>query len=142
MSGLKKINSKNEYGSVTAMFVLLFIVLMAVLAIVVDGGRQLSSEIDATDLVNQASRMGAAQLKVEYLRRDQVAINSTKAIAAAEQFMYQHGHPGVAWVKGDVVYARVTYYIRTLLSSVVGINSLKISATGSALDVSGIGPPS
>ncbi len=137
---LNAFKKDSECGSITAMFVILLVVLFAVLAVVVDGGRQLSSEINATNLANQAAREGAAQLRVSYLRQDQVVINSEKAISAAQNFLKVSGHPGVAWVVGNTVYVRVTYSIPTLLSSIIGINSLKISATGSAVNVAGIGP--
>jgi Flp pilus assembly protein TadG len=136
----KKLNLSSESGSITAMLVVLFVVLIACLAIVVDSGRQLGAEVNAQDLVNQAARDGAAQLVVGYLRQGQLVLNQTKAVQAGENFLAASGHPGTVWVVGNTVYAKLNYNIPTLFSSIFGIRYLRISAIGSAVDVSGIRP--
>jgi Flp pilus assembly protein TadG len=117
---------------------LLCVALVALLALVVDGGRTLSAREAALTEAEQAARLGAAQLSATSLHEGETAFEVTGAIAAAEQFMTASGHPGTAVVLGTQVVATVrTYKLATPLLSFVGFSSMPVSASASATAVVG-----
>ncbi len=117
---------------------LLCVALIALLALVVDGGRALSAREAAFSEAEQAARVGAAQLSVASLRAGLTAFQVAGAIAAAEQYMAASGHPGSAAVVGTCVVATVgTYGLSTPFLALVGIDDLPVSASAAATVVVG-----
>ena len=96
---------------------LICVALIAVLALVVDGGRALSARETALSEAEQAARVGAAQLSVASLHAGLTTFQVATATAAAEQYMAASGHPGSAAVVGTCVVATVRTYDLPLLSS-------------------------
>jgi Flp pilus assembly protein TadG len=122
----------------SAFVVLLLVALVALLGLVVDGGSALSARQSAADEAEQAARAGAGALSVEALRTGSLRIDPTAAVAAAEAFARDAGHPGTAWVVGGTVSVEIRYRIPTEVLGLVGINSLPVSAVASAVDVQGV----
>jgi hypothetical protein len=111
---------------------------MALLALVVDGGRALSARDNAFGEAEQAARVGAAQLSAESLHAGLTTFQVSNAVAAAERYMDTAGHGGSASVEGNVVVATVrTYRLATPLLSIVGIDTLPVSASAAATFVVG-----
>ena len=127
-----------ELGALTPFVTLLCVALIAVLALVVDGGRALHARETALTEAEQAARVGAAQLSVASLHAGLTTFQVASATAAAEQYMAAWGHPGSAVVIGTAVVATVrTYELATPLLALVGIDSLPVSASASATVVVG-----
>jgi len=84
---------------------LICVALIAVLALVVDGGRALSARETALSEAEQAARVGAPQLSVSSLHEGLTTFQVATATAAAEQYMAAAGHPGSAVVIGTCVVA-------------------------------------
>jgi len=131
-------SAQRELGALTPFVMLLCLALMAVLALVVDGGRALSARETALSEAEQAARVGAAQLSAASLRAGQTAFQVQSALAAGEQYMAASGHPGSVTVSGSIVVATVhTYQLPTPLLALVGIDHLAVSASASATAVVG-----
>jgi Putative Flp pilus-assembly TadE/G-like len=128
-----------DSGSVTAFVALLLVALVALAGLVVDGGAAISAHQAAVDEAEQAARAGAGALSVEALRSGSLLIDQEAAIRAADAFMSAAGHPGTALVSaGGAVSVSIRYRIPTEVLGVVGITSLSVSATASAIDVRGV----
>lgn len=127
-----------DNGTITVFVVFFFSFLLLLSGIVVDTGRQLYEDRQAEYEAQTAAVLGADSLSVSNLRIGNVIINPAKAIKNAENYMQSTGHPGLAWIKNGIVYTEVTYVIPSIFISMVGINSLTVSATGSATDLYGV----
>lgn len=127
-----------EQGALTPFVMLLCVALMAVLALIVDGGRALSARQAALSEAEQAARLGATQLSIASLHAGRTSFQIGNAEAAAERYMSASGHPGSAVVVGACVLATVrTYALATPLLALVGIDHLPVSASAAATVVVG-----
>jgi alpha-ketoglutarate-dependent taurine dioxygenase len=125
-------------GSVTAFSVVILLALFSVVGVVVDGGAALGAHQRTVDEVEEAARAGAGALSVAGLRRGSLELDDQQAISAAQAFTVAAGHPGRAWVVGQTVFVQVDYRQPTSILGIVGITSLPVSATASAVDVAGV----
>jgi hypothetical protein len=123
---------------VTPFVMLICVALMALLGLVVDGGRALSARGAALSEAEQAARVGATQLSVAWLHAGLTTFQVAGATAAAEQYMATSGHPGSAAVVGTCVVATVrTYRLATPFLALIGIDDLPVSASAAATVVIG-----
>ncbi len=127
-----------EQGSITAFVALMLVTIMALVGLVVDGGSDLSAHQSAVDEAEQAARAGAGALSVEALRSGSLELDAPHAVIAAEQFTVAAGHPGTATVSAGTVTVTVRYRIHTQILGIVGISSLPVSASASAVNVQGV----
>jgi Flp pilus assembly protein TadG len=116
----------------------MLVALFALLGLVVDGGRAMAARQAAQDEAEQAARAGAGALSVESLRSGQTDLDPQAAVAGAESFTLEAGHPGTATVAGGTVTVTVSYPVPTAVLGLVGISSISVSATASAFDVHGV----
>jgi len=123
---------------VSAFVVLLLVAVFALLGLVVDGGAAITARQAAYDEAEQAARAGAGALSVGALRSGSVSLDQSRAVATAEAFTAAAGHQGIASVAGGVVRVQVTYRIPTQILGIVGIGTLPVSASASAVDVHGV----
>lgn len=127
-----------DRGSVTAFAVLMLVAIFVLMGMVLDGGSELSAHQSAVDEAEQAARAGAGALSVDALRSGAVRLNDSQAIAAAEAFTVASGHPGTAVVAGQTVTVEIQYRVPTAILGIIGITSLPVSASASAVDVAGV----
>jgi len=127
-----------DAGSITAFVAAFAVALFALFGLVVDGGRALAARQRAYDEAEQAARAGAGALSVSSLRAGDVQIDDAAAVAAARAFTRAWGHPGTAAVVGGVVEVTIRYRMPTDVLGMIGIGSLPITATGSAMDLAGV----
>ncbi|MGD0441359.1 MAG: hypothetical protein ABSB52_12140 [Acidimicrobiales bacterium] len=127
-----------EQGSFTPFVMLLCVALMAVLALIVDGGRALGARDTAYLEAEQAARVGATQLSAASLHEGLTAFQIAGATAAAERYMSACGHPGSVVVAGSAVIVTVrAYALATPLLAMIGIDQLQVSASAAATVVVG-----
>ena len=139
MSGMRAIQRPApQEGSISAFTVLMLVAVFVLTGLVVDGGTVLSTQQAASDEAEQAARAGAGALSVNALRTGAVELNQQEAIAAAEKFSVAAGHPGIATVSSGVVTVVIQYRVHTEILGIVGIDSLPVSASASAIDVQGV----
>ena len=129
---------RTDGGSISAFVAVMLVAFMALLGLVVDGGAALSAHQAATDEAEQAARAGAGALSVDALRAGVVQLDPEAAVSAAEAFTAAAGHPGTASVSSGVVTVTIHYRVPTALLGIVGIDSLPVSGTASAVDVEGV----
>jgi hypothetical protein len=129
---------RTDGGSVSAFVVLFIVTLMAMLGLVVDGGMAMSAQQSAFNEAEQAARAGAGALSVSALRDGSVQIEPTAAVKAAEDFTVAAGHPGVATVSDGVVRVQIRYQLHTQVLGIVGISTLPVSASATAVDEEGV----
>ncbi len=134
----RAIGEREDRGSITAFSMLLLVAIFVLMGMVLDGGTQVSAHQSAVDEAEQAARAGAGALSVAALRSGSVQLDDQQAIAVAEAFTVASGHPGIATAVGQTVTVRVQYRVPTAILGIVGINSLPVSASASAVDVSGV----
>jgi Flp pilus assembly protein TadG len=127
-----------ENGSVSAFVVLLLVSLFALMGLVLDGGSALTAHQAAGDEAQQAARAGAGALSVDALRSGSVELDDQAAVAAAEAFTVASGHPGTATASSGVVNVQIHYRIPTVILGIIGIQSLQVSGSASAVDVQGV----
>jgi Flp pilus assembly protein TadG len=128
----------SETGSVSAFVVLLIVAVFALLGLVVDGGMAMSAQQSAFDEAEQAARAGAGAVSVSALRNGSLEIDPAAAVAAAEAFTVAAGHPGVATVSDGVVRVQIRYRVQTQVLGIVGISTLPVSASATAVDEEGV----
>lgn len=128
----------SQEGSISAFMVLMLVAVVVLMGLVVDGGAVLSAQQAASDEAEQAARAGAGALSVNALRTGVVELNQQEAIAAAEKFTVAAGHPGVATTSSGMVTVVIRYRIHTEILGIVGVDSLSVSASASAVDVQGV----
>jgi len=129
---------RGETGMITAFVAVLAVALFAVVGLAVDSGRAISAQSIAANEAGQAARTGAGQLSVNALRNGHVALNDASAIQKAEQYMASSGLPGTAWVDDGIVTVRVVEAVPTTILGIVGVQTITVTATASASDVSGV----
>lgn len=127
-----------QEGSITAFAVLMLVAIFVLMGLVVDGGMALSAHQAASDEAEQAAHAGAGELSLNALRSGVVQLDQQEAVNAAEKFTIVAGHPGTATASATTVTVVIQYRIRTEILGIVGLDSLPVSASASALDVHGV----
>ncbi len=128
----------SQEGSISAFVALLLVAVFVLMGLVVDGGFAIAAHQAAYDEAEQAARAGAGALSVDALRSGAVQIDPTRAVGAAEAFTVAAGHRVTATVSGGTVRVEVHYRIRTQILGIIGIGTLPVSASASAVDVHGV----
>jgi Flp pilus assembly protein TadG len=129
---------RSDNGAIAAFVVLIMVGLLALLGLVVDGGSDLTAHQAAQVEAEQAARAGAGALSIDALRDGETLIDAPAAIAAAERFMAEAGHPGSAVLSGGVVTVHIRYQVPTAILGLIGINWLDVSAAAAAVDIGGV----
>ncbi len=130
--------SNRDRGSISAFVALMVVALMALLGLVVDGGRAMAAHQAAMDEAEQAARSGAGAVSTSALRSGSLVLDPSAAVTSADAFTVAAGHPGTAKASGDSVTVSVHYRMATTVLGMVGISSLPVSATATAVDVEGV----
>ncbi len=127
-----------ERGVIAAYVTLLVVPLLALVGLVCDGGRAMAARQAAATEAADAARAGAAQVSVAALRSGSLAVDPSMARRAAFAATVAAGHPGQVVVSGGQVSVRVSYRVPTLLLGLVGVTSIDVSASATAVDVAGV----
>lgn len=127
-----------DSGSIAVFVLLVSTALAALLGLVAEGGQVLAARESATALAEQAARAGAARLDAASLRQGRIVDPGPGPVLAAERVMVAGGHPGRASRSGRVVTATVRpFEVRTPLLAIVGVGSIRVTASASAKAVAG-----
>ena len=128
----------SDAGSISAFVVLLLVALFTLMGLALDGGTAISTQQAAYDEAEQAARAGAGALSVDALRSGSIEVDQQAAIADAEQYTIAAGHRGTATETNGVVTVHIAYRIPTVILGIVGIDTLPVSASASAVDIGGV----
>jgi hypothetical protein len=127
-----------EIGSISAFVAVFAVAAFALMGLVVDGGSALVARQSAADEAEQAARAGAGALSVDALRSGSLQLDQAQAIQDAKEFTIAAGHPGTVSVSGGTVSVSVHYVIHTQILGIIGVDTLPISASASAVDLQGV----
>lgn len=132
-----------EQGSATIFVVGFAIVLFACAGLAIDGGRAINARDQATDVAEQAARVGAGQLDDATLRgaAGTVVLDQAAARLGADSFVLaaNRGYtPTTTFAAGGTsVTVRVAATYRTALLGIININSIDVSGTATATPATG-----
>ena len=130
---------RDERGQVTGMVAVLAVALLALGALVFDGGQILTARREANNLARQAARAGAQELDVAQARVGTFTLDPVAADAAARAYLDGVGvAPESVQVTGDRVEVTVELTQRTPLLSILGIDERTVTATASARAARGV----
>ncbi|MHB1850536.1 MAG: pilus assembly protein TadG-related protein [Acidimicrobiales bacterium] len=122
-----------EAGMVTAFVVIFTLALLAMAGLVLDGGLALAAKVHAIDAAQAAARAGAQAIDIPlYRSTGTITLDPAEATADAQGFLAAAGEHGTVTVAGETVAVTVTITQPTQILSVVGVDQLTVSGTGSA----------
>jgi Flp pilus assembly protein TadG len=122
-----------EQGSITLMLAAMFVGLLALFGIVVDGGTKLDAAQNADAVAQEAARAGAGRVSQSAAyATGQFLVDQQQAVAAARAYLAGGGYTGTVVPQGRAsIRVTVTITKPTQVLSLIGISS--VSATGSAV---------
>jgi Flp pilus assembly protein TadG len=121
------------------MVAILAVALLALGALVFDGGQILTARREANNLARQAARAGAQQLDIAHARTGTFTLDAAAADSAARTYLADQGvTPTAVRVLGDRVEVTVTLTQPTPLLSILGIDARAVTATASARAARGV----
>ena len=121
-----------DRGSITLMLLALFVALIALAGIVIDGGAKLDQAENANAIAQEAARAGAGMVnEAKALATGSFTVDQAQALAAAQQYLARLGVQGTAAPDGpDAIRVTVRLIAPTHVLSIIGIDTMK--STGSA----------
>ncbi|MGH9030833.1 MAG: pilus assembly protein TadG-related protein [Acidimicrobiia bacterium] len=131
--------ARDERGQVTAMVAILSVALLALGALVFDGGQIFTARREANNLARQAARAGAQQLDVAQARAGTFTLDPAAADTAVRDYLGDQGiTPTSLRITGDRVEVTVTLTQPTRLLALLGIEERTVTATASARAARGV----
>ena len=122
----------DERGSVSVIFLACVVVLVVVVGLVVDSSGKYQSSQSAQMTASAAARAGTNALAGQAVVDGTLALNSSAAQAAAQNYLTAAGVTGNVTVVGDTITVSVEDTYTTRFLSLIGVNSLPVGATSSA----------
>jgi Flp pilus assembly protein TadG len=131
---------RDDRGSITLMLLTLFVALIAMAGIVIDGGAKLNQAENATAIAQEAARAGAGMVnQANAYSTGSFTVDQGQAITAAEQYLAGAGYQGsVTPVGNDSIEVTVTVTSPTKVLSIIGIDSMSSTGTATASLVTGV----
>ena len=132
-----------DQGSITLMLLALFVVLIALAGIVIDGGAKLNQAENATAIAQEAARAGAGMVNQgQALSTGSFTVDQAQAVAAAQQYLSSTGYHGsVTPVGAESIQVTVTVTGPTRVLSIIGIDSMTSTGSATASLVTGVTGP-
>jgi hypothetical protein len=131
-----------DEGRVTAFVVVLTTALIGLAGLTLDGGRALAAKVEAIGQAESAARAGADAIDLAtYRTTGATVLLPVQAVARAQTYLAQVGATGTVTIDDQIVTVAVTTTTDTQLLGLVGISSLRVSATGSARPRHGVLTP-
>jgi Flp pilus assembly protein TadG len=129
-----------ERGSLILMLAVLFIALLALAGIVIDGGAKLDEAQNATAIAQEAARAGAGMVnQAQAYAAGTFTVDQGQALAAAQQYLAAAGYQGtVVPVGADSIRVTVTVTEPTKVLSIIGIDSMTATESATAALVTGV----
>ncbi len=127
-----------DRGSATVWAMGIVAVIALLSGAVLDGGNAMAARVQALDIAQQAARAGANQLDLAALREQGVVrLDPGLAQDAATAFLQRAGATGTVTATPVEVRVTVTRSQPTLLLKAVGVDSIGMSATATAVPQTG-----
>lgn len=135
---------RGESGGVAPLVAVMLLGLLAVGALVVDGGVLFAARRDLQGLADGAARAGAMAVDEERLREtEEVRLDPQEAKVSAHAYLGAAGFGGAASVNADLL--SVTVHLSdarpTVMMGLLGVASVEVEARGTARARTGIEGP-
>jgi len=116
--------------------------LMAVVGLALDPGEAFAAKIRAIGEADEAARAGAQQIDLTvYRTTGAIQLDPAAAEQAAQQYLTTEGVSGTATATTTEVTVTITTVYRTQLWQLIGVDSIPVHASGSALAQLGVTGP-
>jgi Flp pilus assembly protein TadG len=132
-----------ERGTITLMLLVMFVALLALAGIVIDGGAKLAQAENAHAIAQEAARAGAGMVnQSKALANGSFTVDQAQALAAAQQYLARLGVQGTAAADGpQAIRVTVTVTAPTHVLSIIGIDSMRSTGSATASLVTGVTGP-
>ncbi len=132
-----------QHGGITLMLVVLFVGLVAMAGIVIDGGAKLTEFENAAAAAQEAARAGAGIVNpATAYQSGSFSVERQRAIAAARSYMAAAGYQGsVSLLGANSIRVTVSITRPTRALSFLGIDSITSTGTATADLVTGVTGP-
>lgn len=132
-----------ERGSITLMLLVLFVGLIALAGIVIDGGAKLNQAENANAIAQEAARAGAGMVNpANAYSTGSFTVDQSQAVAAARQYLAAAGYHGTVTTVGtESIQVTVTVTAPTRVLSIIGIDSMSSTGSATASLVAGVTGP-
>jgi Flp pilus assembly protein TadG len=132
-----------ERGTITLMLLVMFVALLALAGIVIDGGAKLAQAENANAFAQEAARAGAGMVnQSKALATGSFTVDQAQALAAAQQYLARLGLQGRAVPDGpDAIRVTVTVIAPTHVLSIIGIDSMRSTGSATASLATGVTGP-
>ena len=132
-----------DRGSLTLMLAVMFVALLALAGIVIDGGAKLNQAENAAAIAQEAARAGAGMVnQANAYTHGSFTVDQAQALAAARKYLANSGYHGSALPVGtQSIEVTVTVTGPTRVLSIVGIDSMTSTASATASLVTGVTGP-
>lgn len=130
-----------ERGSLTLMLAVMFVAILALAGLVIDGGAKLEAAENATAAAQEAARAGAGMVdRATAYSSGQIVVDRGEAIQAAEQYLNRAGYRdwSVSPDGNDAIQVSVTVSEPARVLSLIGISTLNATGRATAELVSGV----
>lgn len=123
-----------DRGSASVFFAVVVLAIFAVIGLVVDGGRAVQATQRADAIASEAARAAGQALDLGASRSGgAVAVDSQRAITAAEQYIAAAGATGTVKVESaTTISVEVTLTVSTAFLRIVGKNAITVTGKATA----------
>ncbi|MFF7982851.1 pilus assembly protein TadG-related protein [Streptomyces sp. NPDC007901] len=126
-------------GQVTPFVVILAVAIVMFAGLIVDGGLTLAAKVRAIGEAQEAARAGAQALDLTaYRDTGTLRLVPAQARARVQTYLAFTHDTGTVTLTGNTVTVTVTAHQHTQLLGLLGLDSLTVTATGSAHPVRGV----
>jgi Flp pilus assembly protein TadG len=138
-----RLREAGQRGSITLMLLVLFVALVALAGIVIDGGAKLNQAENANAIAEEAARAGAGLVdQNNAYSNGSFTVDQAAAIAAAQEYLASAGYQGtVSAPTPDAIRVTVTVTSPTKILSIIGIDSMTSTGSATASLVTGVTGP-
>jgi hypothetical protein len=130
-----------ERGSLTLMLAVLFVALLALAGLVIDGGAKVTQAENAASIAQEAARAGASAInRAQAYQTGQYVVQPSLAVTAADQYLASAGVRSYTVTAVGPASIRVTVTLTqpTSVLSIIGISSISSTGTATASLVTGV----
>ncbi|MFD5696497.1 Tad domain-containing protein [Streptomyces lasiicapitis] len=138
----RRLPARGDDGQVTVFVVLITVAVVMFAGLVVDGGLALAAKVRAIGEAQEAARSGAQAIDLAaYRSNGSVRLLPDEAHRRAHDYLTSTGDTGTVETTSTTVTVKVTAHQRTQFLSLLGIDTLTVTATGSAQPAHGVEAP-
>jgi hypothetical protein len=132
----------DDSGMISAFVLAMLLGLFAIAGFGLDPGLALATKVRAIGQAQEAARAGAQQIDLTtYRTTGQLRLDPISADTAAQRSLTAEHATGEVTVNGNTVVVTITTGYRTQLWQLIGVDTITVHATGSAVPQRGITAP-